>query len=84
MGSADDIVFFCGNDYEKDKGNDEIGFFSRICNINVLVFFPLKKLLFDEIINMNNLESDLEEFLRKSIILYFAYYCQTISSRNRF
>ncbi len=27
MGNADDIVFFCGNDYEKDKGNDEIGFF---------------------------------------------------------
>ncbi len=26
MSKADDIVF-CGNDYEEDKENDEIGFF---------------------------------------------------------
>jgi len=33
MSNADDIVF-CGNDYDEDKENDAIGFFSRICNIN--------------------------------------------------
>ncbi len=68
MGNADDIVF-CANDYEEVKENDEIRFFflEFVIEINsyghiVLVFFPILPLslfLFDEIINTNNLESEI-------------------------
>jgi hypothetical protein len=54
IGNADYIVFLCGNDYEGDKGNDEMSFFSRICNINqflrtyCLSVFPILPLPYEE------------------------------------